>query len=63
MDGKEVTDLCNENQTTTSEIHYGEESTKQESHNKMKAKQLQGWRAKTGLKTTNKWLKVKKMKQ
>ena len=29
MDGKEVIDLCSENQTTTSELHDGEESTKQ----------------------------------
>ena len=27
MDGKEVIDLCSENQTTTSELHDGEEST------------------------------------
>ena len=63
MDGKEITDLCSENQTTTSEIHDGEESTKQESHGEMKSKISQGWRAKTGLKRINKWLKVKKMKQ
>ena len=30
MDGKEVIDLCSENQTTTSKIHNGEESKKQE---------------------------------
>ena len=29
LDGKEVIDLCSENQTTTSELHNGEESTKQ----------------------------------
>ena len=37
MDGKEVVDLCSENQTTTSELHDGEESTKQESRDKMKS--------------------------
>ena len=31
FDGKEVIDLCSKNQTTTSELHDGEESTKQES--------------------------------
>ena len=34
MDGKDVIDLCNKNQTTTSELHHGEESTKQESRTK-----------------------------
>ena len=46
IDGKEVIDLCSENQTTTSEIHDGEESTKQESHDKMKSKTIKGWQAK-----------------
>ena len=40
MDGKEVIDLCRENQTTTSELHDGEESTKQESEDKMKSKTI-----------------------
>ena len=40
MDGKEVIDLCSGNQTTTSEIHNSEESTKQESHDKMKSKTI-----------------------
>ena len=34
MEGKEVIDQCSENQTKTSEIHDGEESTKKESHAK-----------------------------
>ena len=29
LDGKEVIDLCSENQTTTSELHNGEESIEQ----------------------------------
>ena len=40
MDGKEVIDLCSENQTTTSELHDGEESMKQESQDKMKSKTI-----------------------
>ena len=40
MDGKEVIDLCSENQTTTSELHHGEESTKQERQDKMKSKTI-----------------------
>ena len=37
---KEVIDLCSENQTTTSELHDGEESTKQERQDKMKSKTI-----------------------
>ena len=40
LDGKEVIDLCSENQTTTSELHDGEESTKQESQDTMKSKTI-----------------------
>ena len=40
MDEKEVTDLCCKNQTKTSELHDGEESTKQESQYKMKSKSI-----------------------
>ena len=40
LDGKEVIDLCSENQTTTSELHNGEESTKQERQDKMKSKTI-----------------------
>ena len=40
MDGKEVIDLCSENQTTTSELHNGEESTKQKSQDKIKSKTI-----------------------
>ena len=40
MDGKEVIDLCSENQTSTSELHDGEESTKQEWQDKMKSKTI-----------------------
>ena len=40
MDGKEVIDLCSKNQTTVIEIHYGEESTKQERQDKMKSKSI-----------------------
>ena len=45
LDGKEVIDLCSESWTTTSKIHNGEESRKQESREKRRAKQLQNWRA------------------
>ena len=40
MDGKEVSDLCSKTQTTTSELHSGQESTKQESQDKMKSKTI-----------------------
>ena len=40
MDGKEVIHLCSENKTTTSELHDGEESTKQERQDKMKSKTI-----------------------
>ena len=40
LDGKEVIDLCSENQTTTSELHDGEESTKQESQDTVKSKTI-----------------------
>ena len=40
LDGKEVLDLCSENQTTTSELHDSEESTKQKSQDKMKSKTI-----------------------
>ena len=36
LDGKEVIDLCSKNWTTTSELHNGEESTKQKSQDTMK---------------------------
>ena len=62
MDRIEVSDLCSKTQTKTSEFHDGKESTKQESQDKVKSKQLQGWRVKLDLKKIFKWLKVKKMK-
>ena len=40
MDGKEVIDLCIENQTKTSKLQDSEESTKQESQDKMKIKTI-----------------------
>ena len=40
MDGIEVIDLCSENQTTTSEFNDGEESTKQESQDKVKSRTI-----------------------
>ena len=40
MDGKEVVDLSSENQTTISELHDREETTKQEKWNKMKKKPI-----------------------
>ena len=40
MDGKEVIDLCSENQTTTSELHDGEESTKQKRWDKLKSRTI-----------------------
>ena len=40
MDGKEAIDLCSEIQTTTSELHGREESTKQERQAKMKSKTI-----------------------
>ena len=47
IDGREVIDLCSENQTTTSELHDGEESTKQESQDKMKSKTIARLESKT----------------
>ena len=46
MDGKDVIDLCSKTQTTTSELHDGEESTKQKSQNKMKSKTIAGLESK-----------------
>ena len=40
MDGKESIDLCSENQTTTSELNNGEETTKQKSQDKMRIKTI-----------------------
>ena len=40
MDGKYVIDLCSENQTTTSELCDGEESTTPKSQDKMKSKTI-----------------------
>ena len=40
LDGKDVIDLRSENQTTTSELHDGEESTKQESQDTVKSKTI-----------------------
>ena len=40
MDAKEVIDLCSKNKTKTSEIHDGEESTKQESQDRVKSKTI-----------------------
>ena len=40
LDGKEFIDLCSETQTTTSELHNGEESTKQENQDTEKSKTL-----------------------
>ena len=40
LDGKEVIDLCSKNLTTTSELHDGEESTKQESEDTEKLKTI-----------------------
>ena len=40
LDGKEVHDLCSKNQSTTRELHDGEESTKQKSQDKMKSKTI-----------------------
>ena len=47
LDGKEVIDLCIKNWTTTSELHDGEENTKQESQDTVKSKTI----AKLGSKT------------
>ena len=46
MDGKDVIDLCSKTQTTTSELHDGEESTKQKSQDKMKSKTIAGLESK-----------------
>ena len=62
-DGKEVIDMCSENQITTSELHDGEESTKQESQYKMKSKTITRMEGKNRPEKINKWLKVKKTKQ
>ena len=40
LDGKEVIDLCSESWTTTSKIHNGEESRKQESRGKKESKTI-----------------------
>ena len=40
LDGKEVIDLYSKNWTTTSELHDGEESTKQESQDTVKSKAI-----------------------
>ena len=40
LDGKEAIDMCSENQTTTSELHDEEESTKQESQDTVKSKTI-----------------------
>ena len=47
LDGKEVIVLCSENQTTTSELHDGEESTKTKSQDKMKSKTIARLESKT----------------
>ena len=47
LDGKEVIDLCSENQTTTSELHNSEESTKQKSQEKLKSKTITWLESKT----------------
>ena len=40
LDEKEVMDLCSKNRTTTSELHNGEESTKQESQDTVESKTI-----------------------
>ena len=40
LDGKDIIDLCSKNQTTTSELHNEEESTKQESQDTVKSKTI-----------------------
>ena len=40
LDGKEVIDLCSKNWTTTSDLHNGEESTKQESQDTVESKTI-----------------------
>ena len=62
LGGKEVIDLCSENQTTTSELHNGEESTKQESQDTVKSKTIARLESKKGLKRIIKQLKLKKLK-
>ena len=62
LDGKEVIDRCSKNWTTTSELHGGEESTKQESQNTVKSKTIARLEAKIGLKKIIMWLKLKKSK-
>ena len=46
IDGKDVLDLCSKAQTTTSELHDGEESTKQKSQDKMESKTIAGLESK-----------------
>ena len=60
LDGKEVIDLCSKNWTTTSELHNGEESTKQESQDTVESKAITRLESKIGLKKTIKWLKQRK---
>ena len=40
LDRKEAIDLCSESQSTTSELHDGEESTKQKTQDKLKSKTI-----------------------
>ena len=55
MDGKEVIDLCCKYQTTGSELHDGEESTKQKCQDKLKSKTI------TRLESKNRHEKDKQM--
>ena len=59
LDGKEVTDLCSKNGTTTSELHNGEESTKQESQDTVKNKTITRLESKNRPKKSKKWQKLK----
>ena len=40
LDGKEIIDLCSKNWTTTSELHNGEESTKEECRDTVESKTI-----------------------
>ena len=60
LDGKEVIDLCSENQTTSSDLR--EEITKQQSQDTVESKTIKRLDSKIGLKKIIKWLKQKKLK-
>ena len=62
LNGKEVIDLCSENWTTTSELHDGEESTKQKSQDTTNSKTIARLESKNRLKKDNQVAKTEENK-